>query len=114
MPREQIVHPIVRIFDEAGEKIDEGRISYTQPVPEGGRETITSGLAINWNSGQYAQVSTQISVAALRGLLEAIDAGHVKPEFGVVSFYTDVNREQLNGAIKSIRRARNAVYGQDE
>ena len=115
MPREQIKYPITTIFDENGKVVDTGRAGLTQPVPDGGSEHTSFGLAMGWGGNYPAvQVIAQVPLETLKGILKGVKEGTVTVSEGLVGIYVDIDRQQANSLVRTTRRARNTVFGSDE
>lgn len=74
-----------------------------EKITAGGQhETKPTTVHVGWDRSGYVQLAT-------KGWYYGADPD--SPELGV---YADLNREQINTLIRSLRKARDQAYGRDE
>ena len=67
-------------------------------------------VQVHWQPEDHVQFSVQVDKAALRRAVEEND-----DDSSTVGFFTEtLSRQELNNAIKVLRRARNQAFGADE
>lgn len=120
MPREQITHN--RIVEQGTPPEVDGIPSATISVEHPQRN-----LHVGWNrDGEWVQVAVEVTVTELRDMLAAAEAeaeaesrrlaemGEYATESHQFKVWSEVlSRSEINLAVRVLRRARDAAYGED-
>jgi len=120
VPRERIHHgKLVAKWEATGTSEFPGAImeaTYdpdSKDIPKDAFITVRPSLDVTWTrAGEWVQVSIDVPVPLLHELVS--DCGH-NPEIISINVVTDIlTRSEINNMIRTLRRARDAVYGSDE